>query len=80
MLGQTDIKLSGPNCLIKGSVRYLFWPRGAVKNYRGTNGAVNREILGTAGLDNNVGESCAIKAQRGSEGKRDSSVVVITCI
>jgi hypothetical protein len=31
LLGQTVIKLFEPNYLIKGNVRYLFWPRGAVK-------------------------------------------------
>ena len=31
LLGQTVINLPRPNYLIKGSVRYLFWRRGAVK-------------------------------------------------
>ena len=32
LLGQTIIKLFGNNYLINRSVRYIFWPRGAVKN------------------------------------------------
>jgi hypothetical protein len=31
LLWQTVFKLFGLNCLINGSVRYFFWPRGAVK-------------------------------------------------
>jgi len=31
LLGQTDIKLLRPNCFMKRSVRYFFWPRGSVK-------------------------------------------------
>jgi len=51
LLGQTVIKLFIPNCLKHGSVRYLFWPMDAVKNYQGTKGAVNRESLGTPGIE-----------------------------
>ena len=50
LLRQIVIKLFQPNCLINGSVRYLFWPRGAVNNCRGTKGAMNRECLGTAAI------------------------------
>jgi hypothetical protein len=35
LLGQTVIKLFGPNYLINGSVGYFFWPRGAVKKTLG---------------------------------------------
>ena len=31
LLGQIVIKLFEPNYLINGSVRYFFWPRGAIK-------------------------------------------------
>jgi len=30
LLEQTDIKLLRPNCLMKGRVRYFFWPRDVV--------------------------------------------------
>ena len=40
LLGQIVDKLFGSKHLLKGSVGYFFWPRGAV----------NREILGVAGL------------------------------
>jgi hypothetical protein len=57
------IKLFGPNYLIKGSVRYLFWPWGAVKKVaEALGGAVEREILGTAGQSHRtVGCSSCIK-------------------
>jgi hypothetical protein len=35
LLGQIIIELFGPMYLIKGSVRYLFWPRGVVKQLLG---------------------------------------------
>jgi len=31
MLGRVVTKLFGPNYVINGSIRYFFWPRGAVK-------------------------------------------------
>jgi len=47
VIGQKVIKLFWTKYFINGSVRCLFWPRGAVKNYWVTKGAVNR-VLGTA--------------------------------
>ena len=44
MLGLIAITLFEPNFLMKGSVRYLFWSRGAV----------NRESLGSAGFYNSA--------------------------
>jgi len=49
LLRNVVIQLFGPKYLTNGNVRYFFWPRGAVKNYRSTRGAVNRESLRTAG-------------------------------
>ena len=50
LLRQTFCTWFWPISFIKGSVRYLFWPRGAVKKCWNTKWAVNREILGTADL------------------------------
>jgi hypothetical protein len=50
VLGQLVMKLFWPYYLIKGSFRYIFWPRSAVKNWWGAKGTVSRESLGTSGL------------------------------
>ena len=63
--GQTVIKLFGPNCWIKGSVRCLFWPWSAVKKLlKPWGGAVSRESLGTAGLKSLYGCSSRVRAFR----------------
>jgi hypothetical protein len=51
LLGQIVTKLFGPNYLIKGSVRYFFWPMGAEKKLLSTKGTMNRESLGTTVLE-----------------------------
>ena len=53
LIVQTVTKLLPPNYFIKGSVRYFFWSRRAVKKkkiFLRHKRVLNREILGTAGL------------------------------
>jgi len=53
-LGQIVMLLFWPSYLIKGSVRYFFWPRSVVKNCWSTKGAVNRESLGSPGREDRM--------------------------
>ena len=73
---QTVIKLFVPNCLVNESVRYLFWPMDAVKNYQGTKGAVNRGSLGTAGIEYEIVLLVCDVASGDSEVSRQYTVFV----